>query len=454
MSDQSLLIPINSDRKIVETFSEVSKIIGLVTFTGQTCAEVSFNYDVNSGPSEILKKILEGNGKLIAHVGVSVPGLQINFYRGENNAQYNTALWDRLHIRGDHQGDPATKLAAVSFLLKELQPYEAGRAPTALDAQTAGELVAIHTSILEKLEHANADLATQTTELQRQLRINAEALIAEERKKIEAWRDEAANKLHERDKDLDARECALDEVKKNIDARSSTFARREDREKLLNEVKTRVVNFGVSEATARKRFPVQMGMLLLMMVFATLLIFTGYEIDRSHSERDTSLNTLSALSLLAEKQSDKDATMKLTAKISDMKAGQPDYFWVWLRFSAWAIGLVGAIIYYIRWQDRWANQHATAEWQLRQFQLDISRANWVIESGLEWKKETGKTMPENLVEHITHGLFTKENEPAQVLHPADELASALLGNASKLNLKTPIGDVEFNKPSKIPKTTE
>jgi hypothetical protein len=39
-----------------------------------------------------------------------------------------------------------------------------------------------------------------------------------------------------------------------------------------------------------------------------------------------------------------------------------------------------------------------------------------------------------------------------VLHPADELASALLGSASRLKVKTEAGELEFDKPGKIKKT--
>jgi len=178
------------------------------------------------------------------------------------------------------------------------------------------------------------------------------------------------------------------------------------------------------------------------------------EIYRERIDHSNTVNALGTILLMAEKSPDKDVSAKLSAKLSDVKVQSPDLTWLWIRLSLTALGLVGSILYYIRWQDRWASQHAAAEWQLRQFQLDISRANWVIESGLEWNKATGQVMNEALVERVTHGLFVKENEPAQVLHPADELATALLGSASKVNLHTPAGDVEFNKPGKIPKSSD
>jgi hypothetical protein len=74
----------------------------------------------------------------------------------------------------------------------------------------------------------------------------------------------------------------------------------------------------------------------------------------------------------------------------------------------------------------------------------------VIESCLEWKKETSSDIPPELLQSITRNLFVlKEGELESVIHPADELASALLGTASNLKLNVAGNEIEFNKPSKI-----
>lgn len=109
------------------------------------------------------------------------------------------------------------------------------------------------------------------------------------------------------------------------------------------------------------------------------------------------------------------------------------------------------MIYYIRWQNQWAQQFAQTEFALQQFQIDINRANWVVETCLEWRKETQSDIPTMLIESMTKGLFKDKESLAPVLHPADELASALMGSASKLTLNVGGNTVEIDKPKNIPK---
>lgn len=107
-------------------------------------------------------------------------------------------------------------------------------------------------------------------------------------------------------------------------------------------------------------------------------------------------------------------------------------------------------MYYIRWQNRWAEQHASSEFQLQQFHIDVNRANWVIESCLEWRKDTESVIPTVLLESITRNLFdNKTDDIEKAIHPSDELASALLGSASKLKMKIGENELEFDKPGKI-----
>ncbi|WP_299735651.1 hypothetical protein [uncultured Endozoicomonas sp.] len=51
---------------------------------------------------------------------------------------------------------------------------------------------------------------------------------------------------------------------------------------------------------------------------------------------------------------------------------------------------------------------------------------------------------------MTRNLFANESkELEQVLHPSDELASAILGSASRLKMNIAGNELEINKPGKI-----
>ena len=138
------------------------------------------------------------------------------------------------------------------------------------------------------------------------------------------------------------------------------------------------------------------------------------------------------------------------AKVSTIEPDQKTLYWCWLRISLYSFGLLGTILYYIKWANKWADYHSTSEFQLQQFYIDINRANWAIESCLEWRKNTDSVIPKQLLESITKNLFTSENsEQEKISHPADELASALLGSSSKLKLNIAGHELEIDKPGKI-----
>lgn len=109
------------------------------------------------------------------------------------------------------------------------------------------------------------------------------------------------------------------------------------------------------------------------------------------------------------------------------------------------IALLGLIAWYLRWMNRWFERYADAEFYLKQFELDIDRANWVVETALEWKERQERAIPDPLLESISRNLFSKsERDEDADMHPADYLASAILGRASGVNLKVPGGELTLD----------
>lgn len=106
---------------------------------------------------------------------------------------------------------------------------------------------------------------------------------------------------------------------------------------------------------------------------------------------------------------------------------------------------IGTALFYLRWLNRWFEQHAQAEFKLKQFQLDIERASWLVETALEWDSSEGKELPKELLENLSRNLFNADDEKIdQVRHPSDELASALLGSASKVRLNLGGNEIELD----------
>lgn len=236
-----------------------------------------------------------------------------------------------------------------------------------------------------------------------------------------------------------------------MDDRDNTHVRREIRDNMLNDVKSRIENFGVSKATGKKRTPVFIGMIVLIATFGLLLGYTFWEAATVHKETMSQLEAIRNVSAIGVDGKDKlGIPAEIWAKVSATDVDRSALHWVWLRMALFSFGLVGSILYYIKWQNRWAEEHSQSEFQMQQFYIDVNRANWVLESCLEWRKETDSAIPTVLLESITKNLFVNESkELEQVIHPSDELASALLGSASKLKMNIAGNEIEFDKPGKI-----
>jgi hypothetical protein len=118
----------------------------------------------------------------------------------------------------------------------------------------------------------------------------------------------------------------------------------------------------------------------------------------------------------------------------------------------YSFGAVGSILFYIRWQNRWFEQHSLAEFHLKQLELDMERASWIVETSLEWNDAKGNTIPTELLESLSRNLFSVQNEKVDnLIHPADQLASAIMGTASMVKLKTGNAELEID-PRKLKKT--
>lgn len=75
----------------------------------------------------------------------------------------------------------------------------------------------------------------------------------------------------------------------------------------------------------------------------------------------------------------------------------------------------------------------------------IDRASWVVETAMEWRRDQNAEIPTSLLEGITRNLFTDGGDSAQAHSAADDLASALVGNASQLKVKLGNNELNFDR---------
>ena len=422
---QRIKIPRQPDRKIVEVFRDLGARHGI---SQAHVAALGFDnigsVSLSDEPANAFKVLLDHDSELIDTMSLSISALTLVYSRGgQYGADQKSPVYDEIVLTWNGQQasnvSDSQKLDILALINSALNPFHEGRGVDGPLTKEQQQLLAIHTSTLERLEQLNENLVRQSSEMWRRLDERVDSKLKEYEGNYTAKKQQLEADHQARATALDEREKSIEEKLKEIDDRDNTHARREIRNRMLDDVKERIKQFGVSAATRSKRKPVAMGMLLLVLALMWLLAWTIGAIDK--------------VDVVAP-------------------ANHTELYFLWIRFTFFTFSLLGTLLYYIKWQDKWAQEHASSEFQLQQFYIDVNRANWAIESCLEWKKETNSEIPKELLASVTHGLFVnKELEPERVIHPADELASALLGSASNLKLKVGDSEIAFDKPNKIGK---
>ncbi|MBS1831008.1 MAG: hypothetical protein JST93_37290 [Acidobacteria bacterium] len=234
-----------------------------------------------------------------------------------------------------HKYDKSQALEQIHPLLAEF--YDRREA-------TLQRLEALHTKVLEdavadrrKLEET---FEAQKTQLKREFETKDMRREGEYSEKLRI--------LEERQTELQRRESELDD-------RSNTHARRQLRAELKNDLKERSRSFSLSRDMKNKRMPIHS-------VFWALLFVT--------------------LGMLAY----------------NLLYPSPDQ-WVWsVKLALSFAAFLASAIFYIRWMDRWAQNHADEEFRLKRLDLDIDRASWLVEMLLEWSEEKDGAIPREVVE--------------------------------------------------------
>lgn len=457
MSDQRIKIPRVSDRTVADVLCELAKQYGIAAVNVRA---IGFNnigqVDLSDEPAGEWKALLDADSYLLDMLSFAIGGLSIAYSRGGQypSPEQKSPFFDEIVLNWSNNPSPTPKqkIDIVAFLSKKLRQFEPGRLVGETVSPEQAQLAAIHESTLGRLERLNEDLIRESTEFRAAVDAKFDEKVQRLEGEYEKKKEQLDAEFDARANGLEAKELALAEKLKAIDDRDNTHVRREIRDRMLDDVKQRINQFGVSKTTEQKRRPVLIGIISLLAVFLLLLVWTGYEIaalDKQYFSMLEAIRNISTWGLEQIKTAGLSA--EVVAKVSATDVDRTHLYWLWLRFGLFSFGLVGTILYYIKWQNRWAEQHAVSEFHLQQFYIDVNRANWVIESCLEWRKETESTIPKELLGSITNGLFqNNQAEPERVIHPADELASALLGTASKLKLKVGDSELEFDKPKKIP----
>ena len=354
--------------------------------------------------SENLQAILLASGKAIKSFQLRAPICSIQIIRNENWKQGSaTSPEDHLTFTIDEQKASDDQKAAMSLLiagaLNTVKTFSISSLGGMLGEQANKNLIA-REEALTRLE------TTQTNLLNNFEKLKAEHFekFEEKQGQLEAAYLERTNALDQqyakRSEELDKRQSEIEEAKKKIDDRSSTHVRREIREKLKAILEQRQTSFALSSDTIKRRRHVVVLYVLGLIAFMTIAGFSFYE----------------------NWQAD----------------GVTTNYWILGRLIASTVGFFVFLGFFIRWMSHWANQHADEEFKLKQFDLDIDRASWLVELAFEWHEEKDNPIPEQLVETLSANLFGIQTSNADIATtPTDAIAKLLSG------LPTGAAEIDF-----------
>jgi len=455
MNNDFIKIPRQHDKAVCECFEKLVKdhethILNYSIVGQHIASSVNFIEEI---PDEYLH-IVNLDSSLIRNISANINGFTITYYRGgkENNTS-PSPIYDDIVISSNNNTTlpPLKRIEIVNFITNFFEAFIPSRTVGEHPTEEQAQLAAIHQSTLERLERLNEDLIRQSNDFRTNLEKRFEDKISVKELHFSSLEKDLTDQHNAKQASLDAIEETLQHKLKQIDDRDNTHVRRAIRDKMLKDVKDRIDNFGVSSSTENKRRPVQIAILALCITFIFSIYFTVFELSNvSSTTLRTDLASITGIissdtkiTPIIERTIDIDQKNKATSLTKT--------YWLWGRLAFLTFGLIGSILFYIKWQNKWAEQHSNSEFQLQQFHIDINRANWALESSLEWHKETGTDIPPELLTSLTKNLFTPDSsELENVIHPADELASALIGSSSNLKLNLGGNEVTFDKPSKIP----
>jgi hypothetical protein len=407
MADQVYVIPRLDDKSVLDLFRAVITKHRPDGCKIEPAGLRTLNFlSPSKDEQQILDRLDSTASFIISRIYANYKGLQVAYMRG---GEKPSSIFDEIKvIRRDDQNaiDPNVGLDIISLLADKVGLRNAGALLVQQQGGRLDDLDALYQSTVLRLETSFAEQIKKITDWtveQAEFLKNQKIHLAEETSSERAkLADEHAAFMSE----LEKREDELAKRQKELDDRDYMHARRATRGDIQKVISDRQKEFTLTPQTRRLRIPIHLVLIL------TTVVLLG-------------LSVLNFRELFA------------------LNWTMPSYVLLWAlaKQGSLAIVLIGTLYFYVRWMNRWFEQHAMAEFLLKEFQLDIDRASWVVETALEWRRTAHEELPEPLLRGITRNLFVRIQAEETKLSAADELASALMGNAAGLKLK--VGDSEL-----------
>lgn len=423
MVKSTFFVAKKNDADLFDFFCHAAKTIGSENITVLVSgASSSKQLPIEASDSnEELNWIRNSTTKSISSITASSRGFRIHIDRRPEINKENhidLSMFDPLVLdtgesrSGDGGRLEPEEIQSLNELIHRQFGDDASLASAAFkDPKSFQTVLRSHQSIIERLQQMTLEVGEQASRTRKaldaeylELKKQLEEQTAEQRLESQKAIDGERALLAQRSDEIEARSKALDD-------RDNTHVRRELHEKLKARLADRFKKLDLTPQTRRARWPIHIGVVISAVILA-ILIYTF--------------------------------TIEALAVISRGNSTVAERVLVIVKSATASLGFLGIISWYLRWMNRWFERLADSEFHLKQFELDITRAQWVVETAFEWKMSQQSPIPDQLLENVSRNLFLgPEKDAGADMHPADYLASALIGKASNVKLAVPGAEIEL-----------
>jgi hypothetical protein len=420
MGVQTFRIPRWNDRQVLEIMREIVSDFSFseaklycIPFEGASAIDIQLSqYEQNTD----LVSLLDLKGSSIYHFRLIANNAVLFHVRRDGKYLFDEVSYNWDEARGHVQESMYARFTNV--LRQKYKEMKIGETFSGFPNEEIDKYYEAQSATVAKLQDINTELLFGIHKRQHELDEAYNKKIQELELKMENQRKTLQTEYEEKDRKLQEKEEAFKKKEEQFETSESKYTRRKLRQDILSRLAELSQKFELTKGTKHLRYPVT-GFALVFIVF-----FAGLTI----AALTQSLNLIEAAG--------KD--------LSQLN------WWVLgilsLKQIAFASAFLGGAWFLIKWNDRWFRQHADAEFNFKQLELDINRASWVVEMALEWKEEKGTELPPELLDRLTKNLFKDVSQASTDADNPPDMASLLIGSASNVKFKAGNGtEVELDR---------
>jgi len=398
----AFVIPRHSDNALVE------KLLAMAQEGGFHLEKASYHFTFAGGSVEFggdqkdenLQKLLKSETVIMRRIDFELKGaMHVVIERGwDNSIKKMIGNQDTVTITPPEKCEVLTVTKLVMLARKHFDAVDTKPFLDFLDEGTK-QLYQTREQDIQKLERMQENFFKSMTEFtldeqkkQQAFQRQLETEYAARQTKLEAQHGERLNQL-------EAKEADLKKIRAEIDERENRQARRDIYKELKAKLKDRNQTFELTAGTKNRRRTVFVFAIALM---GLLLWGFWYCFNKNVINDKLPINWVAIGSQIG-----------------------------------FALSFIGVATFFIQWSHRWFQRHADEEFKLKRLDLDIDRAQWLVELSMEWQNITKSAIPGELIDKLSRNLFTADDAKDTDIHPAETLLSAIFGNAGSINVEAP-----------------